>query len=269
MMSATRVRDNQPLTTSTWKEHQLIRKGIALTFLACAALSIPSSAQTVDELIKKNIEARGGLEKLKAIKTMRVTATIHAEGMTLPLVLQIKRPGMVRGDALFQGRALVKAYDGETAWQINPFEGAMEPAKLTGYDAKEMIGLGDIDGPLVDYKAKGNTVELAGKEELEASPVYKLKVTLKDGDVKYLYLDAQNYLVLKETEKQKEDGKITDVESVYSNYKAVAGVMIAHAWETRVKGELDDRTSFEKIEVNVPVDDSIFKMPKKIQEKKP
>jgi len=246
----------------------MIRKAIALTFLACAALSIPASAQTVDELIKKNIEARGGLEKLKAIKSMRVTAKIHSEGMNLPLVLQIKRPGMVRGEAIFQGKALVRAYDGETAWQINPFDGLKEAEPMSGYDAKEMLYIGDLDGPLVDYKAKGNTVELAGKEELEATPVYKLKVTLKDGEVKYLYLDAHNYLELKETWKQKGDGKATDVDTVYSDYKAVAGVMIAHSWETRVNGELDDRTSLEKVEVNISVDDSIFKMPKKTQEKK-
>lgn len=247
----------------------MTRKAIALTFLACAALSIQASAQNVDELIKKNIEARGGLDKLKAIKTMRLTGSFHTEGMNIPLVIQIKRPGSVRGDALFQGMALVRAYDGETAWQINPLDGVKEAEPMTGYDTKEMIDIGDLDGPLVDYKAKGNTVELAGKEELEATPVYKLKVTLKDGDVKYLYLDAQNYLELKETWKRREEGKVTDVDTVYSDYKAVAGVMIAHSWETRVNGELDDQTSLEKIEVNVPVDDSIFKLPKKTQEKKP
>jgi outer membrane lipoprotein-sorting protein len=247
----------------------MTRKAIALTFLACAALSIPASAQNVDELIKKNLEARGGLEKLKGIKTMRLTGKFHTEGMNIPLVIQIKRPGSVRGDALFQGMALVRAYDGETAWQINPLDGVKEAEPMTAFDTKEMIDIGDLDGPLVDYKAKGNTVELAGKEELEASPVYKLKVTLKDGDVKYLYLDAQNYLELKETWKRKEDGKVTDVDTVYSDYKAVAGVMIAHSWETRVNGELDDQTSLEKIEVNVPVDDSIFKLPKNTQEKKP
>ena len=247
----------------------MIQKAIALAFLACAAFSIPVSAQTVDELIKKNIDARGGLEKLKAIKTMRLTGTFHTEGMNIPLVIQIKRPGSVRGDALFQGMALVRAYDGETAWQINPLDGFKEAEPMTGYDTKEMIYIGDLDGPLVDYKAKGNTVELAGKEELEATPVFKLKVTLKDGEVKYLYLDAHNYLELKETWKRREDGKATDVDTVYSDYKAVAGVMIAHSWETRVNGEVDDQTSLEKIEVNIPVDDSIFKLPKKTQEKKP
>ena len=127
--------------------------------------------------------------------------------------------------------------------------------------------MADVDGPLVDYKTKGSTIELAGKEELEATPVYKLKVTLKTGDVKYIYLDAGNYLELKESEKRKEDGSTNEVDTSYSDYKAVAGVMIAHSSETRVNGAIDEQMSIEKIEVNVPIDDSIFKMPKKAQKK--
>jgi hypothetical protein len=92
---------------------------------------------------------------------------------------------------------------------------------------------------------------------------------LKDGTVKHIYLDAQNYLELKESEKRKEDGKSTEDEISYSGYKAVAGVMFAHSIETRVNGEIDDQITIDKIEVNVPVDDSIFKLPKKAQEKKP
>jgi len=247
----------------------MIRRAIAVTFLLCAALSTPASAQTVDELINKNIEARGGLVKIKAIKSVRITGKIHSDGMNIPIVIQIKRPGLARGDATLQGLALVRAYDGQTAWQINPFDGIKEAEPMTGYDAKEMIDTADLDGPLVDYKAKGNTVELVAKEEVEATPALKLKITHKDGDVTFLYLDAQNYLELKETEKRKEDGKPIDVDTIYSDYKAVAGVMIPHSWETRVNGELDDQTTIEKIEVNVPIDDSIFKMPKKNPEKKP
>src|SRR5262249_21767006 len=149
-------------------------------------LCIGGSAQTVDDLIKKNIEARGGIEKLKALKSLGMTGKIHPKGMDIPMGLQVKRPGLVRGEATLQGVSMVKAYDGETAWQINAFEGSKEPEVMTGHDAKEAIQFGDIDGPLVDYKSKGNTVELVGKEELEATPVYKLKVTLKDGDVQYI-----------------------------------------------------------------------------------
>jgi hypothetical protein len=232
-------------------------------------LGVEASAQNVDDLIKKNVEARGGLEKLRAIKTLRVTARIQSDGMSFPLIIHIKRPGLVRGDATVQGAMLVKAYDGENAWQINPFEGVKEPDKISGYDAKEIIDLGDIDGPLVDYKAKGNTVELVGKEDMEATPVFKLKVTLKDGDVQYIYLDAVTYLELKETENRKEDGATNEVETSYSAYKSVAGVMFAYSSENRVNGAIDEQMTIEKIEVNVPVDDAIFKMPKKPAEKKP
>ena len=247
----------------------MIRKALVLTFLSCAVLCAQASAQTVDDLIKKNIEARGGLEKLRAIKSMRLTGKVHAEGMTIPLVIQIKRPGLLRADATVQGMSMSRGYDGETAWETNAFGGSKEPEKLSGYEARETIEMADIDGPLVDYKIKGSSIELIGKEELEATPVYKLKVTLKDGDVKYIYLDAQNHLELKETEKRKEDGTTSDVATVFSDYKAVAGVMIAHSSETRVNGEIDDQTTIDKIELNVPIDDSIFKMPRKNQEKKP
>lgn len=247
----------------------MIRKSILLTLLSCGVLCLQASAQTVDDLIKKNIDARGGIEKLKAIKTMRVTGKIHAEGMNIPLVIQIKRPGLLRADATVQGVSMSRGYDGETAWETNAFGGSKEPEKLSGYDARETIEMADIDGPLVDYKTKGSTIELLGKEELEATPVYKLKVTLKNGDVKYIYLDAGNYLELKETDKRKEEGSTTEVETSYSDYKPVAGAMIAHSSETRVSGKLEDQTTTEKIDVNVPMDDSIFKMPKKAQEKKP
>lgn len=247
----------------------MIRRSILVTLLSCGFLCLQASAQTVDDLIKKNIDARGGLEKLKAIKTMRVTGKIHAEGMHIPLVIQIKRPGLLRADATVQGMSISRIYDGETAWETNAREGSKGPEKLSGSDAKETISIGDIDGPLVDYKAKGHTVELVGREELETTPVYKLKVSLKDGDVKYIYLDAGNYLELKETEKRKEDGNVTDVDTLYSDYKYVAGVMIAHSWETRISGKLEDQTTIEKIELNIPVDDAIFKMPGKTSESKP
>jgi outer membrane lipoprotein-sorting protein len=246
----------------------MIRKVLAVTIFWCAILCVNSSAQTVDELIKKNIEARGGLERLKAIKSLRMTGKVHTEGMKIPMVLHIKKPNLVRGEATLQGVTMVKAYDGETAWQINAFEGSKEPEVMTGYDAKEAIHFGDIDGPLFGYKTKGSTVELVGKEELEATPVYKLKVTMKDGDVRYIFLDAQNFLELKESETQKEEGSSQTVEISYSDYKAVAGVMIAHSTETKVNGEIDYQMNIEKVEINVSIDDSIFKMPKTTQEKK-
>ena len=114
----------------------MIRKVILLTLLSCVVLCLQASAQTVDDLIKKNIDARGGLEKLRALKSMRVTARIHSEGMNIPLVIQIKRPGLLRADATVQGVGMSRIYDGETAWETNDRRRSSEPEKLSGYDER-------------------------------------------------------------------------------------------------------------------------------------
>lgn len=247
----------------------MMRRVVALWFSLMVGLCAAASAQTVDEVIQKNIQARGGMEKLKAITSLRVTGKVHTEGMQIPLRIQFKRPGMVRAEASVQGLSFVKAYDGETAWQIDAFEGKPDAEKAPDDEAKSIIDMGDLDGPLVDYKLKGNTVELLGKEELEATPVYKLKVTRKNGDVIFIYIDCQSYLELKASAKRKEQGKEFVEDEYYSDYKPVNGVMVAHSIETRVNGQPEDQITFDKVEVNVAIDDAIFKMPKKAQEKKP
>src|SRR5512138_1628296 len=168
-----------------------MKRLLAVTFAFAALSGAAVSAQTVDELIQKNIAARGGLEKLHSLHSLRMTGKLHTSGLQLPLVIQIKRPAMARGEATLQGMNFVIAYDGQTVWEINAFDGKTEPEHLPldHDDAKEVVEMADLDGPLVDYKAKGNTVELIGKEDLEATPVYKLRLTLKNGDVKYVYLD--------------------------------------------------------------------------------
>lgn len=246
-----------------------MKRVVALLFTLTVWLCSGASAQTVDEVVQKNLQAYGGLEKMQAIKSLRVTGKVHAEGMQIPLVILFKRPGLVRAEATMQGLSMVKAYDGETAWQIDAFDGQPDPEKASEEETKSIIDMGDLDGPLVDYKRKGNTVELVGKEELEATPVYKLKVTLKTGDVKFIYLDCQSYLALKTSSRRKEQGKEFIEDEYYSDYKPVSGVMLAHAIETRVDGQPEDQITFDKVEVNVAIDDAIFKMPKKAQEKKP
>jgi len=207
--------------------------------------------------------ARGGVEKIKAIKSVRMTGKIYVENMQIGAVLLIKRPGAARVDASFQGMKMVRSFDGESAWQIDMLEGKPDPEKMTGDDEKEMKDLADIDGPLVDYKAKGNTVELVGKEDLEATPVYKLKVTDKSGDIRYIYLDCQNYLELKTSARRKVNGRDAVSDEYYSDYKAVGGVFFPHSIESKTDGEVEDRIVVDKIELNVDIDDTIFKMPKK------
>jgi hypothetical protein len=234
--------------------------GTALVLLA-AGTSV-GSAQTVDELIAKNIQAHGGLEKLKAIKSLQTTGKFVQQGMEFPFVTTLQRPGSVRIESKFQGQAFIMAYNGTTGWSINPFQGgSTDPQKMSDEQVKELQDQANIDGPLVDYKAKGNKIEYIGKEDLEGTPVQKLKITEKDGDIKFWYLDEETGIELKQTSIVKQDNKEIEADSYFSDYKEVAGVMMAHTTETRFQGQSTGQMVLEKVDVNVPVDNTIFEMP--------
>ena len=247
----------------------MTRRTLVLLFSLTVLFSLTAQAQTVDEVIQKHIQARGGLQKLKAIKSVKVTGKFTPAGLgqEIPITVQQKRPGSSRFDATFQGQTLVQAYDGETGWKIDPFQGSSEPEKMAGDELKDAIEQADIDGPLVDYKEKGHTVELLGKEDFEGSPVYKLKVTLKGGDVRYIYIDAASNLELKMTSKRKTPGGETEVDSFSGNYKSVNGIMFPFSVENKSGSQLISQFAIDKIELDVPIDNAVFKMPVKAQEK--
>lgn len=245
----------------------MIRKALTLTFSIAFLFSLKVSAQSVDDIIKKNLEAKGGIQKIKAVKTVKVSAKIIQQGLEIPLIIQQKRPRMVRVDVTFQGKSQTTAYDGESGWKTDPFQGSPDPEKIAGDDLKQAEEQSDIDGALVDYKEKGHTVELLGKEDLEGTAVYKLKLTLKNGDVRNIYIDAENYLELKVTLKRKTPGGEIELDQYVGNYKPVNGLMFPFSIETKVKGQTANQIMIDKVEIDVPIDDSLFKMPAKPAEK--
>src|SRR5262249_17374376 len=151
------------------------------------------------------------IQKMKSFKSIKVTGKFAVQGVEGPIVVQKKRPSSFRADITIQGKNIVQGYDGETGWQINPFAGSSEPEKVAGDDLKDFQEQADFDGPFIDYKEKGNMVELLGKEDVEGSPAYKLKVTLKNGDVRYVYLDSENYLEIRSVSKRKTPGGEVEV----------------------------------------------------------
>ena len=247
----------------------MIRRNLIMLFAFTLLFAVAASAQTVDEIINKSIEARGGLQKIKAIKSLKLTGklTVAGPGIELPVTIQQKRPNAFRMDATFQGQAVTQAYDGEIGWQVNPFQGVSDPDKLAGDDLKDAQEQADIDGPLVDYKQKGHTVELVGKEDLEGTPAYKLKLTLKSGDVRTVYIDAANYLELKVTEKRRSPGGEQMIDIFPGNYKPVNGVLFPFSLEQKVAGQTQIQITVDKIEIDAPVDDAAFKMPVKAADK--
>ncbi len=239
-----------------------MRKAILL-LSAFFLLAGVMSAQTVDEIIAKNIEAKGGLAKLKAVQSMRMSGHAEFGAMQAGFVLTQKRANKMRNEISIQGMTMVQAFDGQNGWQVVPFSGKKDAEPMGAEDQKDAEENADMDGPLVDYKAKGHKVELVGKEKTEGTDTYHLRITLKDGNVRDLFLDADSFLEIKAIAKVTRRGTETVVESAMGDYKEVQGMMIPFSIEQHQQGGQGpgQKIIIEKVEFNVPVDDAVFKMP--------
>ena len=252
---------------------KLIRvcKILTLVVFAIAVTASVARTQTVDEIIAKNIQARGGLEKLKAVKSLRTTVKFSDGSFRAEFRQENKRPGKVREEFIVQGMAQIQAYDGKTGWQISPFSGRRDPDLMSADDMKSLIVDGDIDGPLVDYKEKGHKAELVGHDSMEGTDCFKIKLSMKNGDVRYYYLDTDSYLELKVEVQTTIRGALQESELYYGDYEQVKGVYYPFAVEQAQKGSSSrQQFSVEKIEQNVDLNDALFAMPAaKTETKKP
>lgn len=251
-------------------------KPVSTAILCVIALSsVPLIGQeadlTLDQIIQKHIDAEGGADKINAVQTMKASGTASLMGgqIEAPVTVVVKRPSSMRLEISVQGKSIVTAFDGTTAWNIIPFT-SPDPQKSNEEDTQAIKDDSDfVGGPLFDYKAKGNTVELIGKEDVEGSPAYKIKVTRKSGNVQYLYLDAQNFLTMRTSGKRKQMGQELDLEINHGNYKPVNGVMVPFSIDQKNAGKSIMHFTMEKVEMDVPVDDAIFRMPEKPKEEPP
>jgi hypothetical protein len=234
---------------------------------ACAALLDAAPEETpltADQIVQKHVEAIGGAARLNAIQTLVVTGKASILGQTeAQLSIRVKRPNLMRLEITFQGRKIVQAFDGAAAWTSNPMIGA-EPQQSSEADSRAAQESSDfIGGTLVDYKSKGNTVELVDKEDLDGTPVYKLKITKKSGSIEYDYLDAKTFLPVKTEGRRTQLGQEILNESKIANYRPVEGVLLPFSLTQLVNGRLAMEISVEKMDANMPLDAAIFKMPEK------
>lgn len=243
----------------------MYRKVFLLTLILTIFTSLTLSAQTLDEILKSYYEARGGYDNVKAVKSMKATGKQMMQGIEIPFIIYQKRPNLLRVEVTVQGQTILQGYDGETAWMVNPLTGSTDPQIMPEEQAKQILEQADMDGHLFDYKEKGHTVELIGKEDMEGTEVYKLKVTLKDGDIRYDYLDAEYFVDLKVAAKIVRQETEIEVETYLSDYKEVEGLMMAHSMETRRGGTTVSQISMDTVELDVEMDDSMFKMPAKAE----
>jgi len=237
---------------------------VLLAVCCCGAFCF---SQTADELIAKNIQARGGLEKMKAIKTIRITGKFEGGGgFTAAVGQENERPNLIRQTFTLQGMTQVQAYDGATGWQIQPFGGKKDPELMGEDDLRDLVLDADIDGPLVEYKEKGNTVEYLGHDVVDGDDALRLKVTLKNGDIIYDYLDPDTFIEIRKEIQQFIRGSVRDRVVGLGSYKPVAGVMFPFSISSGPKNNPNAQTStVQKMEVNVTIDPADFALPSSLK----
>jgi len=234
-----------------------------IVLAAVSCLSVVAFPQSAEDLVNKNIQAKGGIDKIKAIKTVRITGKLTAGGgFTAVTVQENQRPNLVRETLSLQGMTSVSAYDGTTGWQIQPFGGHKDPELMGEDDLKDLLLDADFDGPLVDYKEKGSTVEFLGHDVVDGDDALRLKVTLKDGDIIYYYLDPDTYLEIRKDVQEFIRGSVRESVTELGSYKPVSGVMYPFSISQGNKANpAQQTTTIEKIEVNVPIDPRDFNVP--------
>ena len=231
---------------------------------ACvAALAAPASAQTADEIVEKFIKTVGGMEKIQAVKSLRRTGKYSSGGgFEAVLIEENRRPNLVRQEFVIQGMTGVTAYDGKTGWKIEPWNGKKDAEALSEEEMKGIIEDSDLDGPLVNYRAKGVKVEYVGMDEVEGTDTYKLKVTLASGDVRIYYMDTDYFVPIKIDTKRMVRGAEREYETILGDYKEVGGWYLPFSVEQGVKGSpFRSKVTYEKIEANVVLDDARFRQP--------
>jgi hypothetical protein len=244
-----------------------LRSVISLILTALMAPTIfaeDTSQPTVDQLVAKNIEAKGGAAALRDLQTLRRTGKLLVqEGQIQLAYIQInKRPDEVRTEASLQGMTQIEAYDGKEGWRVSPFFGRRDPERMSADDVKALVEDAEMDGPLIDWQAKGNAVEYLGTEDVDGTPAHKLKVTRKNGDVSLVYLDPDHFLEIRVLTQRTRHGAYEEVETDLGDYEKAGGVFVPTSIEFGRKGAPDkQRIIIDKVEANVPVDETMFHFP--------
>jgi outer membrane lipoprotein-sorting protein len=252
--------------------------------------------------VDKNVAARGGLQAWRAVQTLTLTGKLGAGGnqratlsvpapeghkaqkavmpqrpveeVQLPFVMELKRPSKVRFELQFKGQTAIQVFDGTQGWKLRPFLNRNDVEPFSPEEMKTASAQGELDGLLIDYAAKGTQIESDGTEKVEGRDTYKLKLTLKSGDVTHVWVDSQTFLEAKvQGRPRRLDGTDHSVEVYYRDYRPVNGLQIPFVLETRVLPVAKTATGFrdtpvppekiviEKVTVNPKLDDSQFAKP--------
>jgi outer membrane lipoprotein-sorting protein len=205
---------------------------------------------SLDNILKNYFENIGGEDAWKKIESMTITGKTSTQGMTMPITIQSKAPAYFKMEMDFQGKKFIQAYDGETAWMLNPFMGGSEPTKMDKEQSKEMSKQ-KFQDEFIDYEGKGHQVELAGTEEVDGAETYKVKMTKKGGDVVFYFFETENFVpIMIRSLMDSGPMKGQAVETFMSDYQEVDGLMVAFTTEQKMGGNTVFSMTAEQIMFN-------------------
>ena len=231
--------------------------------LALVAIGSAAFAQTpsVDDLVAKNLAAKGGADALRALTSVKMTGRIKGPAGVEPVTSWAKRPNFRRRENVREGQTFVLGFDGKTVWGINPLMSA-RAREITGPQA-EMTrqDADDFDSLLLDYKSKGRAIELVGTEPVQGIAMHRLRVTGKNGQIQEVYLNAETMLESKMVMQVEQGGRKGIVALEFSNYKTIDGITIPLHIRQTFNGQPMTEVTYDDVQFNVPMDDALFSMP--------
>jgi photosystem II stability/assembly factor-like uncharacterized protein len=236
----------------------------ALLAVVLFATTTSVAAQTADEIISRYIRQSGGMERIQAVRTLRRSGKfVGGGGFEARFQEENKRPNRVRQEFYLQGMTGVNAWDGSSGWKIEPWQGKKDVEPLSEEETKTIIADADFDGPLVNYKEKGNKVEYLGTEPIEGTDAHKLRVTLAStGEVRVYYMDTDYNVPIRMDTKRMVRGAEREYETSFGDYKAVNGWYLPHFVETGTKGSpFKAQYIYESIEANAAMPNERFAKP--------
>lgn len=219
-------------------------------------------SQSIDDILKEHFSAMGQ-DKIVTINSQKLTGKMIQAGIEIPFIQMAKRPDKVRVEGTFQALTFIQNYNGKEGWNLNPFAGVTDPQPMSEDELKSMKYQSDMDGMLWNWKGKGYTVTSDGKDDMEGTSCFKIKLVTKEGDSFTYYIDSDSYILIRSNTKIKVMGNETEADTYFSNYMKVEGMAVPAKIETKMNGQLAMTIVVDKVELNTELDDALFEKPTK------
>jgi len=233
-------------------------------FMLICSVGILNAQDSLDELLSKNIEARGGYAAIKSVSSLKMKGNmVLGPEVFAPLLIEMKRPENIRMEMTIQGETGIETYNGESGWRLFPFLGHSEAQQITAAELDDLRQKADLDGPLVDYEIKGHTLELLSREKTENKDSYRIKLSKKSGGEAIIFIDSETFLEFKQIDQASRLGSQITITTTIGEYKNVNGLMLPHYFEVKIGDQAGDAQSvrIESIELNVEITDNRFSKP--------